>query len=85
MKAEKIMEEIKANGPVFFSMNVYADFKEYHEGIYKRQSGSKRLGGHAVKAIGYGYDEETSTPFWVVANSWGVAFGEEGFFRIAMN
>ncbi len=37
-------------------------------------------GGHAVKIIGWGVEE--NIPFWIVANSWNVDWAENGFFRI---
>jgi C1A family cysteine protease len=51
----------------------------YKSGIYKFTQG-KFLGGHAVKIIGWG--TENGINYWIVANSWGTKWGEEGFFRI---
>lgn len=36
-----------------------------------------------MKVIGYGYDNVTSLEFWIVANSWGADWGENGTFRFA--
>ena len=59
-------------------MLVYEDFRHYKSGIYSRVSG-KYLGGHAVLLVGYNDDEE----YFMVKNSWGPDWGEDGYFRIA--
>jgi cathepsin B len=75
-----IKENLLKNGPVETGFTVYDDFINYKSGVYSRQS-SNVLGGHAVKIIGWGV--ENGVEHWIVANSWGYGWGENGFFRIA--
>ena len=85
-----IQEEIFNNGPVYFSMNVYSDLKTYEGGIYVKAKGAKKSGGHAVKCVGWGEDKEAveagkpykESHYWLIANSWGPRWGEQGYFKI---
>ncbi len=75
------VEEIKKavlKGPVMTDFEVYEDFTFYVSGVYKHVVG-EFLGGHAVTIIGWNDDEKA----WIVSNSWGSDWGENGFFRIA--
>jgi hypothetical protein len=65
-------------GPLVTTMNVYSDFYSYHEGVYTYVTGSYQ-GGHAIEIIGY---DDTNQCF-IVKNSWGTYWGEDGFFQIA--
>lgn len=71
-------------GPIVVGFYVYDDFKPFFnatpKGIYTRKSGTSLLGGHGVTVMGWG--EENGTPYWLVHNSWGEAWGDEGYFRI---
>jgi cathepsin B len=79
---ETIQADILANGPVESAFWVFSDFMHYTTGVYQRLPGSSFEGGHAIKIIGWGTDQKTSLPFWLVANSWGTTWGESGTFRI---
>lgn len=74
-----IQKEIMTNGPVGFAFSVYADFPAYQSGVYQHKTGGL-LGGHAVRAIGWG--NENGTPYWLVANSWNEDWGDKGYFKI---
>lgn len=69
-------------GPMETGFEVYHDFFNYKSGVYHHVSG-ELAGGHAVKILGWGTDE-AGTDYWICANSWGLGWGENGFFRIKM-
>ena len=70
---------IQDSGPVETGFTVYADFFNYKSGIYHHVLGDAQ-GGHAVKILGWGV--QGSENYWIVANSWGTSWGENGFFKI---
>ncbi|XP_021765963.1 macrodontain-1-like [Chenopodium quinoa] len=61
-----------------------ADFKSYSGGIYYNQMcGTSYYDlNHAVTIIGYGYDDTYGTNYWLIKNSWGESWGENGYMRI---
>ncbi|KAL9644504.1 hypothetical protein ABK040_009368 [Willaertia magna] len=79
-RIEDMQNELIKNGPIQAAFDVYQDFISYKSGVYKHRTGSY-LGGHAVKIIGWG--SENNQDYWLVANSWGTSWGENGFFKIA--
>ncbi|XP_077146131.1 tubulointerstitial nephritis antigen isoform X1 [Ranitomeya variabilis] len=83
----EIMMEIMENGPVQAVMTVHEDFFLYKAGIYKyigmSEKKHRHKGTHSVKIIGWGaLRRPTNEKFWIVANSWGNKWGENGYFRI---
>eukprot|EP00033_Pygsuia_biforma_P000061 GCRY01000077.1.p1 GENE.GCRY01000077.1~~GCRY01000077.1.p1 ORF type:complete len:303 (+),score=58.21 GCRY01000077.1:142-1050(+) len=78
--AKAIKQAIYEEGPVEGTFEVYEDFMHYTSGIYVHTTG-QLLGGHAIKIIGWGTDPKEGE-YFIVANSWGPSWGEDGFFRI---
>ncbi|ENN74854.1 hypothetical protein HUJ04_003094 [Dendroctonus ponderosae] len=54
----------------------------YSQGIYTSSQCSQTTTNHAVLAVGYDVDEETGLDYWIIKNSWGADWGEDGYFRI---
>lgn len=79
IKATDMQEELFNHGPFEVAMMVYEDFKTYKSGVYRHVTGSY-LGGHAILVIGWG--TEDGTDYWLVQNSWGPDWGEQGLFKI---
>jgi hypothetical protein len=65
-------------GPMTACLTVYDDFFSYGGGVYHHVNGG-RAGGHCVLVVGF----SQSQGCWICKNSWGAAWGEQGFFRIA--
>jgi len=73
---EDIMEALQI-GPVGSGLLIYDDFYSYEGGIYMPVSVVPR-GAHAVTIVGYDADQE----YWIIKNSWGESWGEDGFARM---
>jgi hypothetical protein len=72
-----------AKGPIMASMAVYKGFKDYSGGIIEYDPEWEITGHHAVCIVGYGLDPIVGD-YWIVKNSLGEDWGENGFFRIKM-
>merc|ERR1719326_1710204 len=75
---EPLARALAERGPV--AVSVAADtWFSYESGIFN-SCGKDAVIDHAVVAMGYG--EESGTKYWVIQNSWGPDWGEEGHIRL---
>jgi cathepsin F len=77
-----IAQMVATYGPLAVAMN--ANYLQYYYGGIMNLSAAQcnPFGlNHAVNIVGYG--EENGIKFWIVRNSWGSRWGENGYFRIA--
>ncbi|KAJ4954933.1 hypothetical protein NE237_011716 [Protea cynaroides] len=69
-----------ANQPVSVAIDGSGHpFKYYSSGIFTGECGTNL--DHAVTLIGYGVNEK-GIKYWLVKNSWGTSWGENGYMRI---
>lgn len=82
---KKLAEAIATLGPVAVAIDAsHQSFQLYAGGVYfDPQCDSQQL-DHGVLVVGYG-TEPTGEDYWLVKNSWGKSWGDEGFIKMARN
>lgn len=78
-RAMKIRKEIYTRGPVAATINALP-LRDWMTGIFSDETAATKP-DHIVSIVGFGEDDD-GTPFWHVRNSWGVYWGEGGFFKV---
>ena len=71
------------NGPTAVLLTVDNNLIFYGGGIYSSVTCSKEAANHMMLAVGYGC--ENGTDYWILKNSWGSNWGENGYVRLARN
>lgn len=83
---EAALQDAVANhGPVAVAIN--AAMKDFYylqgDGIYSNPNCDPNDRDHEVLVVGYG--TQNGKDYWLVKNSWGVIWGNKGFFKMARN
>ena len=82
---EHLQRAMATHGPVMVGIHAGWDFFGYYGGILTSSNcnGKNNPMNHAVLVIGYG--SENGEDFWLLKNSYGERWGEDGFFKLKRN
>ncbi|KAL7631753.1 UNVERIFIED_CONTAM: hypothetical protein RMT77_017934 [Armadillidium vulgare] len=71
-------------GPISVAIDAHSlSFQQYSQGVYYNPTCDPDLHNHAVLVTGYGtYNGEE---YWMVKNSWGTEWGDNGYIMMARN
>ena len=79
-----LMDALTNIGPIAVGVDAsQLSFQFYRGGIYSDPSCSSVNINHAVVAVGYG--TSNGRDYWLLKNSWGTTWGEDGYMRLQRN
>ncbi|KPI82686.1 putative cysteine proteinase [Leptomonas seymouri] len=79
---EALMDAVAFEGPISVSVDA-SGWSAYASGIFDECDYSVNITqNHAVQLVGYGHDRAIGKSFWIIRNSWGPDWGEEGYIRL---
>ncbi|XP_055379618.1 cathepsin L-like [Condylostylus longicornis] len=75
---------LKSIGPLGIAINLQNSFYKYKNGIYYEPNCTNFI-DYYVLLVGYGTDKNLSEDYWIIKNSMGTDWGENGYMRLARN
>eukprot|EP00026_Physarum_polycephalum_P010321 Phypoly_transcript_10480.p1 GENE.Phypoly_transcript_10480~~Phypoly_transcript_10480.p1 ORF type:complete len:408 (+),score=79.58 Phypoly_transcript_10480:33-1226(+) len=82
--SESALQTAVAQQPVSVAIDAsHESFQLYTSGVYYEPACSTSQLDHGVLAIGYG--TSGSSDYWLVKNSWGTSWGQQGYIWMARN
>ena len=78
---KQLLAAVATNGPISVGIDATGPFQFYKGGVIPAKVCGDQL-DHGVLLVGYGVDDETKKPYWLVKNSWGKSWGEDGYFKL---
>ncbi|XP_057649268.1 cathepsin S isoform X1 [Chionomys nivalis] len=80
---EALKEAVATKGPVSVGIDAsHSSFFFFKSGVYDDPSCTDNV-NHGVLVVGYGTLD--GKDYWLVKNSWGLNFGDQGYIRMARN
>ncbi|KAG8385447.1 hypothetical protein BUALT_Bualt03G0046200 [Buddleja alternifolia] len=76
---EEALLKAVAHHPVSVAIDACEEFTSYESGVLSKDCG--RNLDHGVSVVGYG-ETSDGTKYWLVKNSWGPKWGDNGFIKI---
>ena len=82
---EKALKRAVAQQPVSVAIQANTQsFQHYAGGIYSDINCGTQL-DHGVLVVGYGTELLKGIDYWIVKNSWGESWGDNGYIKILRN
>nr|GMC46669.1 ervatamin-B-like [Ipomoea batatas]GME13407.1 ervatamin-B-like [Ipomoea batatas] len=80
-QGESALLQAVTNQPVSVGITIGSmEFQQYSTGVFNGDCGTGSH--HAVTVVGYGTSQD-GEKYWLIKNSWGTSWGEEGYMRMA--
>jgi C1A family cysteine protease len=76
------MNALTSVGPIAVGISAANGFQQYSSGVMDPSTACGSVINHVVLLVGYGVDAQTGLPYWLAKNSWGLTWGELGYFRL---
>jgi len=77
----QLLNAVATLGPIAVSVDA-SKWHEYETGVFNGCKYEENMDvNHAVTLVGYGTDDQFGD-YWLIRNSWGTKFGENGYIRI---
>jgi len=80
--ADAVMEALLTHGPLTVAVDA-THWGHYTGGVFNGCDYNENINlNHAVLLVGYGVDKDTGDKYWLIRNSWGDKWGENGNIRL---
>merc|ERR1711871_86514 len=80
-KEQALVAAVAKYGPVSICIDAEKSFINYKSGVYNGPCSSEPIKqNHCVSVVGYSLEDK----YWLVRNTWGTSWGEDGYIRMAM-